>query len=487
MKLLSQSGPFPYPFTRLSQLDQTCISPIFEDRWNFQFVSYGKSLAKSAYRFGKTATGNQKHLFVRLNGRRGSSCLWFGPHFLAGTQAKHRAPRHAMKSVPKQKASQPLGGQYEVQRKLKKSCSQARHAIFWRCLFSFSAAARRISQQITGTIVGTVKDARGAVVTTATVKATNVDTGYSRSAPTNGVGEYRIDYLPVGKYTVEASAAGFERFVQQNISLDVEQELTVHITLAVGAATQTVTVTEAPPTINTSNAVLGVTIEPDDIVGLPMVNRNIYTLVSLTPGVMANNNSSTCEPHRHTNHRHRAVYRGCADQRLHRRGNAAVGFYLDGGNNITGCATTATRRPIPTQWKNFAWRPAHSARNTANFPRRGLGDHQVGNQPVAWQFVRVQPQHRLQRQQLDPGTERRRRRSSFRLTTATSLAVPWAGRSRKTKPSSSSAMEVCARSPDSSLPAPSRPPPQSAWATLPRTPSPSTRQEYDATPKRATR
>ncbi len=131
-------------------------------------------------------------------------------------------------------------------------------------------------QQITGTIVGTVKDQQGAVVNTATVKATNVDTGFSRSAPTNGYGEYRIDYLPVGKYTVEATAAGFERFVQQNVSLDVDQELTVEITLAVGAQTQTVTVTEAPPTINTSDAVLGRTLEPDEIIGLPLVNRNIY-------------------------------------------------------------------------------------------------------------------------------------------------------------------------------------------------------------------
>src|SRR5208282_3301948 len=141
--------------------------------------------------------------------------------------------------------------------------------------------------QITGTFVGTVTDARGAVVTTATIKATNVATGFSRSASTNGVGEYRIDYLPVGTYTVEDSAPSFERFVQKNVSLDVEQELSVPISLVVGAATQTVTVTTAPPTVNTSNPVLGVTLEPEDIVGLPMVNRNIYSLVSLTPGVMA--------------------------------------------------------------------------------------------------------------------------------------------------------------------------------------------------------
>src|ERR1035441_829237 len=86
------------------------------------------------------------------------------------------------------------------------------------------------AQQTTGSIVGTVKDQTGALVNTASVKATNVDTGFSRVAPANGYGEYRIDYLPVGKYSVEVAAAGFERFVQQNLSLNVEQTLTLDVT-----------------------------------------------------------------------------------------------------------------------------------------------------------------------------------------------------------------------------------------------------------------
>ena len=121
------------------------------------------------------------------------------------------------------------------------------------------------AQQTTGSIVGTVKDQSGAVVSAATVKATNVETGFSRSAPTNGYGEYRIDYLPVGGYTVELEAAGFRRFVQENIALNVDQTLTVEIALSVGAATETVMVTDAPPLVNTSDAVLGRTVEGAEI------------------------------------------------------------------------------------------------------------------------------------------------------------------------------------------------------------------------------
>ena len=151
-------------------------------------------------------------------------------------------------------------------------------------VFMMTCSFAVFGQQTTGSIVGTVTDPQGAVVNTATVKATNLDTGFSRSAPANGYGEYRIDYLPVGKYTVEAQAPGFERFVQKNVSLDVDQTLTVDVTLTVGAATQTVTVTEAPPLVNTSDAVMGRTIEADEIIGLPLVNRNIYSEISAHAG-----------------------------------------------------------------------------------------------------------------------------------------------------------------------------------------------------------
>ena len=160
----------------------------------------------------------------------------------------------------------------------------------------FASVVSAHAQQTTGSIVGTVKDETGAVVSAATVKATNVETGFSRAAPTNSYGQYRIDYLPVGGYTVELEATGFRRFVQRNIALNVDQTQTVDITLSVGAATETVTVTTAPPLVNTSDAVLGRTVEGAEILGLPLVNRNAYSEISLTPGVMANNNSPTSNP-----------------------------------------------------------------------------------------------------------------------------------------------------------------------------------------------
>jgi len=209
------------------------------------------------------------------------------------------------------------------------------------------------AQQTTGSIVGTVKDQQGAVVNTAKVKATNVNTGFTRSAPANGYGEFRIDYLPVGKYTVQVEAASFERYLQENLNLDVDQTLSLDIKLVVGAQNTTVTVTEAPPQVNTSDAVLGRTIEPSEILGLPLVNRNAYTELSLTPGVMANSSSTTANSAGTPNF---TVGLPSEDVQINGgldSGNGTVAFYLNGGNNITGMRNYGNTAPTPDAIEEF--------------------------------------------------------------------------------------------------------------------------------------
>jgi len=203
------------------------------------------------------------------------------------------------------------------------------------------------AQQITGTIVGTVTDQQGAVVNSAKVKATNVNTGFTRTAPTNGYGQFRIENLPVGAYTVQADAPTFERFVQKNLTLDVAQTLTLDIKLVVGAQDVTITVNEAPPQVNTSDAVLGRTIEPDEVIGLPLVNRNAYTELSLTPGIMANSASTTQNPAGTPNFQVGLPSTAVQVNGSLDAGNGTVAFYLDGGNNITGMRNYGNPAPNP--------------------------------------------------------------------------------------------------------------------------------------------
>ena len=229
------------------------------------------------------------------------------------------------------------------------------HSRSLAALFALTVCACVLTpaQQITGTITGTVKDAKGALVTTATVKITNVATGLTRMAEVGNDGEYQIQYLPVGNYTLQVEAAGFKTFVQKSITVAVDQEQTVNVVLAVGAQTQTVTVSEAPPLIETGSAELGRTVESAEIIGLPLVNRNAYSELSLTPGVQSNSASSQSNPSGTPGFQAGApatqvIVNGGIDN-----GSPMVAFYLDGGLNMTGLRDYGDAVPNPDALEEF--------------------------------------------------------------------------------------------------------------------------------------
>ena len=216
-----------------------------------------------------------------------------------------------------------------------------------------SSALSSYAQQITGSIRGTVKDEQGAVVAAAAVNATNVETGLSRSVKSDGEGAYLIDHLPVGKYTVEVNATGFKKFVQQNLVLTVDQTQALNVTLAVGAQSQTVTVTEAPALVDTTSATLGRTVQPAEIIGLPLVNRNAYAELSLTPGVQYNSSSPLTNPSGTPNYvigvpSTQVVVNGGIDG-----GVPMVSYFLDGGNNMTGIRNYGNPLPNPDALQEF--------------------------------------------------------------------------------------------------------------------------------------
>src|SRR5580692_571094 len=209
------------------------------------------------------------------------------------------------------------------------------------------------AQQITGSITGTVRDEQGAVVTNTVVKSTNAETGFERSAVTDSTGAYNIQYLPVGRYTVEVDATGFKKFVQQNLVITVDTTQALNIVLAVGEANQTVTVTEAPPLVNTTSAELGRTVTPAEIIELPLVNRNAYAELSLTAGVQSNSASGQSNPSGTPNYQigepaTDVIVNGGIDA-----GNAMVSYYLDGGINMTGLRNYGNPLPNPDALQEF--------------------------------------------------------------------------------------------------------------------------------------
>src|SRR5580698_5366828 len=143
----------------------------------------------------------------------------------------------------------------------------------WTVLFAiFLVAPFGAKAQLggTGTIEGTITDSTGAMVGGAKVTARSVATGTQIVRTTTKSGLYSLAPLDAGDYTVTVMAAGFENLVRENIHVDGLQVLALDMTLQVGAATQTITVKDEPPPLETANATLGATLENQVYQSLPL-------------------------------------------------------------------------------------------------------------------------------------------------------------------------------------------------------------------------
>jgi hypothetical protein len=142
------------------------------------------------------------------------------------------------------------------------------------------------SQGSFGRILGTVTDQSGGVIVGATVSVIDTERGITRTLTTDEAGAYNAPNLTAGNYTVRVEAKGFKRIERQGITIEVGREVRVDLTVQPGEQNQTVTVTEAVPLVETTNASMGGTLENADIVDLPLNGRDYQNLLGLRPGVM---------------------------------------------------------------------------------------------------------------------------------------------------------------------------------------------------------
>ncbi len=148
-----------------------------------------------------------------------------------------------------------------------------------------------------GAITGTVTDTTGAVIPSATVTAHNNATGVETSRKTSSAGVYQISPLIVGSYSVTVTAPGFQTFQQDKIEIDQNQVFGLNAALKVGNQSTTVTVTEAPPALDTANATLGANISSKEFMDLPLMvagnqQRDVTSFSNLLPGAQAGSRSS---------------------------------------------------------------------------------------------------------------------------------------------------------------------------------------------------
>jgi Carboxypeptidase regulatory-like domain len=151
--------------------------------------------------------------------------------------------------------------------------------VFLFCLSLFS-------QVNTGTISGIVQDSSGAVVAGATVTIRNVDTGTARTVTSDEGGRYIAPVLPLGNYELQAQQSGFQTEIRTGITLTVGRDEVINLTLRVGQQTQSVTVSEQAPLVNTTTSEIAGLVGEREVKDLPLNGRSFDNLITLNPGAI---------------------------------------------------------------------------------------------------------------------------------------------------------------------------------------------------------
>lgn len=151
------------------------------------------------------------------------------------------------------------------------------------------AGPRVFAQQQTGELTGKISDSSGAAIAGATVTILNTNHAIKVVVPSDNLGHYVAPLLPpASNYQISVTKQGFNTVVRKGITLQVAQVAQVNITLPVGSVAQSVTVTGAPPLLDTQTSSVGQVIPARTIVNLPLNGRSSFRLIQLTPGVTFN-------------------------------------------------------------------------------------------------------------------------------------------------------------------------------------------------------
>jgi len=154
------------------------------------------------------------------------------------------------------------------------------------------SALTAFAQSDRGTITGTIVDPTGAVVSNAAIEASNVDTGSVFPVASSSTGNYTIAELPAGTYTLNITVPGFKKYIRPGLIVQAAQTIRVDATLQVGNATESVTVNEEAPLLETESGAVSSTISSQTMNALPLLEigtngagiRNPYNLLALVPG-----------------------------------------------------------------------------------------------------------------------------------------------------------------------------------------------------------
>jgi Carboxypeptidase regulatory-like domain/TonB-dependent Receptor Plug Domain/TonB dependent receptor len=198
-----------------------------------------------------------------------------------------------------------------------------------------------------GRISGTVTDSTGAAVSGASVTATRTGTAELTTASTDSQGNYVFPSLRPATYSLVASAPGMASLTQPGIVLRADQALTVNMSLRVGGATESVTVTIAPPQVDLTTGTLNQVIDESRVNDLPLNGRNAATLTTLVPGVVVASSQNIDQGQTKT-------FPVVAAVTINGTRANQVNYMLDGGNNVDEYTNVNAPFPFPDVLQEFS-------------------------------------------------------------------------------------------------------------------------------------
>lgn len=233
-----------------------------------------------------------------------------------------------------------------------------------------------------GSISGVVTDNSGAVVPQANVTLTDVDTGLVLKTRTSSTGVYAFSPIKIGNYSVSAVAQGFSVTTQQGLHVDASSQLNVPLKLRVGAVSQSVTVSTAPPLMQTESASIGQVMSTRTINNMPLNGRNAVYVAQLAPGVVQGiggrglgNGDFTANGQRPT--QNNFILDGIDN-------NTAVPDFLNGSSYVVNPPPDALSE-FNVQTSNYSAQLGHSAGAVMNTTVKSGTNHVHGD---LWEYVR---------------------------------------------------------------------------------------------------
>src|SRR6266705_1792464 len=159
------------------------------------------------------------------------------------------------------------------------------------------SAAGLMAQTFRGTILGTVTDPSGAVVSGAKVTVRNMNTGLERTTQTSNDGSYSVSELPIGTYDVSISQSGFQTSATHGVIVVVATARRVDASLKTGQVSEQIVVSaDTLPQVETTTNTLGDTFTQTEVKDLPINGRDYQKLIYLTPGIAGSPDQITDSP-----------------------------------------------------------------------------------------------------------------------------------------------------------------------------------------------